>query len=282
LCIFVNIYMQHARPVLIDYPPGGLGNFIAQLRVGSVVDPDTIKKNSLSFHQRADNYDASWLAVARSDFRKRLAGPVERPVYDTVVAHSWGMAPEMARHMNNARIWNVQINDHRVPLILNRWLKAARGDVSYLSVKIRCPCIMRLKQYEVVKYINRVESWAFGKTDYQVEKVIMFDKFYGSLDLFFSQVIDINPDLDPEPIWRLFQRTQHPVLDRYQRYQDIVMAVDTGTSIKIPDQFTPLDHGLIAYMLENRFPDVNFSLPAQEHWFRDTSAINQHIETTTT
>lgn len=285
--------------ILIDYPPGGLGNFIAQVRINSLIDPDSIQPGSMSFHQRAGQnyyrheYDISWLGIAPMDRESRLSGPPEHCDHDTVLVHSWGQGHRIAQHMGCDGIWHVRVQHCRTALFLNWWLKASRGNIDALvqtdtiknhpriTADMPSTVLQRFACWYHVVHQHQWQPWVFSLPCYPVAKVVEFDRFYGTRSGFCRQIQEINPDIDSMSVYELFQRSQGPILQRLSDHDRVIRSIQQQEhAVAIPNSWTPIDHALLMYQLDQIYPGVDFLAPELPDWFQNTRQIRDILIST--
>ena len=183
--------------IFIDYPPGGLGHFIAQ-----VFTNNFSKEDHVSFHRiKSKSYDATLSQSSQELFLKKLTK--WQPKYPVSIGHSWG-AIDQLKNKVKCKIISVEVNQCWPELFLNVYNKAM---VDNLSAN-KNPSIA-----ECNNFYNYMLT-CFNVDNSLADIKINFDNFYGSKENFFNEIKKINPDADVNVVYNIFCTTQQPIIDR--------------------------------------------------------------------
>ena len=181
----------------IDYPPGGLGNFVAQVLTGQASNTQ-----ALCWHHSAQNYDIALVQPNADAFRAAAAS--WQPRASLAIGHSWGLI-DLIRQRGLTEIITVQVQHCWLELYVNLWTKAMPGvppeNSSHAMTRDECK--------RQLKHLPQTMSF----THYHSERTVCFDDFYGKKSDFLSAVEPLNSAVKPLHLLKHFRRTQAPVID---------------------------------------------------------------------
>jgi hypothetical protein len=177
--------------IIIDYPPGGLGNFAAQ-----VVTNTVINSGDPSFHKNPRAYDIQLVQPSQADFLNCLAQ--WQPKYPVAICHSYGAAAEIKKRVD-CRIISIQPVDNWLQLHVNKELKAVPQGRPVQN------------SYEWYYYapLSLKTTWAYPVVD----ELVNFDNFYLGPAEFDHNIQQLNPSAPSELLYRIFNQTQQAVTD---------------------------------------------------------------------
>jgi len=181
--------------IIVDYPPGGLGNFAAQVITGTVRDPGhaVFHKN---FHW--GYYDIQLVQPTQADFLHQLAQ--WQPQHSVAICHSHGAAAELRRY-RDARIISIRPVNRWLQLWLNRELKAVPSNTVQTTHSLKW-------HYHAIRCMKIQESYPID------HELLNFDNFYSGSEGFRHNIQQLSPQADCDGLYDLFNRTQRPILDR--------------------------------------------------------------------
>lgn len=258
--------------IIVDYPPGGLGHFIAQVKL-NLIDNHTYPLSFHSMYNLRYDYDIELIVDSKKKFLERLSQ--WEPKKTLSVCHSWGNA-KLLKQTFNCQVWQVLVDQSLIYLHLNRLMKAAGwNDTIDKDLFDRFKSgfksgtdagIKRLWYFNSLKYLQ-LSPWR------DADLVIKFDDFYKDQNSFAETISKINPNADIEAIYNAFLKSQTPIIDRVNRYTNVVEAIKQGDKIAIDDDFCLLDHSLLIWMLSTIYPNKDFTNMNSESWFSNTDQI---------
>jgi hypothetical protein len=169
--------------VIIDYTPGGLGNFAAQVVTGTAKDP-----GGPSFHNNwrweSCAYDIQLVCRSQQEFLQRLAQ--WRPTHSVAICHSHGAGAELKR-LTDSRIISIRPVNRWLQLYLNRHLKA----VPLNTVPVE-------QSYD---WHYRAIYWMKINESYSIDhELLNFDNFYSGPDEFRHTIQQLNPLADSDQL----------------------------------------------------------------------------------
>jgi len=182
--------------VIINYSPGGLGNFAAQVVTGTVTDPGNSSFHT-NFHS-GSAYDIQLVPQkTQAEFLHSLAE--WRPTRPVAICHSYGAAAELERY-TDSRIISIRPVNRWLQLFLNRELKAVHQDVVP-------PARSYEWYYQAIRWMKIHESYPIN------HELVNFDNFYSGPELFRRTIQQLNPQADSDQLYHLFNQTQQPIRD---------------------------------------------------------------------
>jgi hypothetical protein len=248
--------------IIIDYPPGGLGNFLAQ-----VITHTKMNADHLSFHQTPGDYDRLVLESA-TEFVN--AWPNFIINHSVVVIHSFGHLYLVRKRFPQARIIQVVVNNEISIYMNNMYRKACEDNPNSDSTLHE----YLIKHYGQDTQPTRRENYALSylyflnNKDYHntvnplADVIINFDNLYQDFNSFQLELDKITSN-NLEPLFELFVKTQDPIITRTKMYRGIINGIKTYK--ECADQFDTIDHGLLAGMLQDKYKK-EFFLPNQEEF----------------
>ena len=198
--------------IIIDYPPGGLGNFVAQIITNTVENI-----NHVSFHRNWEtidkHYDIQLVQRSKELFLSVLN--TWKPKHRLAIAHGFGAIHEVKNRVN-CEIISIRPVNNWLQLFLNKEMKAAADD--------------RLRSEQQTTYDFYCRTYANIKAicDWPVVgKFVNFDDFYQGQEKFYQLVHELNPNADAEKIYEIFCVTQKPILDKLEYLKQLSITNDS-------------------------------------------------------
>ena len=179
--------------IIVDYPPGGLGNFIAQILTNTVRNPKHV-----SFHRNIASYDIKLLKNSDKEFLSVLES--WKPKGTVAISHSFG-AIGAAKTRFDCKIISVRAKQYWPQLYLNLYMKASADDPYHQENSY---------EWYYRRYQNLINTWSYP----EVDEILNFDEFYQDATKFYQVVTKLNPKADAHKIYDIFCTTQKPVLDK--------------------------------------------------------------------
>lgn len=190
--------------IFVDYPPGGLGNFVAQILTNNISH-----ENHVSFHRsKTQTYDAVLSQSSRELFLKTL--DKWRPQHQVCIGHSWGAVDHLKRK-HDCRVYSIRVGQCWPELFLNVYNKAMVDN----ATANKHPSVDDCDNF--YNYMLRMFDFDRSMTDITID----FDSFYGSRDQFLYQVNLINPEADGAAVYNKFCITQQLIVDRLKYLKDL-------------------------------------------------------------
>lgn len=259
--------------IIIDYPPGGLGNFVAQ------VITDSIDYNSpnLSFHSTTNRDVINLeLLVEEELFLQKVATWL--PTTEICLAHSHGHLDKLIEKVT-AIYYQVVVSEKIEIYILNQQLKAVASMANGKEY---------MQEY-IEKHFDSAEPWQYRENFYlqylwlktpsyintpnKQANIVYFDNFYKDQLAFYEEIKKINKDIDVHKVYNKFIQSQRFLLDKISLYDSIILAVRQGINKTIPKDLSMIDQGIISGMLSDQYKNIEFQLPNNNNWFSDTNEI---------
>lgn len=247
--------------IIIDYPPGGLGNFLAQV-VTNTID---LNYQQPSFHRNRNTYDTLSLDTP-SDFAQ--AWPDFVPTSDVFVIHSFGQLDLVRRRYPQSTIIQVVVGKE-IAIYMNNMYRKACADNSmtestlhkYLIQHYGADSTATRRENYALSYLHFLHNQDYHNTpsDY-ADIIINFDNLYQGFERFQLEINKIKHN-DIPSIFKVFVETQNIIISRTKLYQDIVNG--TKNYQECAEHFDTIDHGLLAGMLQDKY-NQEFFLPNQE------------------
>ena len=219
---------------IIDYTPGGLGNFIGQIFSNSIST-----SGHLSFHRNQGNYGTE-LVTHQHIFAERAPNWI--PSTPVNICHSWGQLDLIS--YRPIEKWQVYVDQQHLYLFYNFYLKAH-------ATFIKLPEDHWHKQSAKSQSDHKIlpsRKWATGimhnlyhkwptKPNSAADKLIRFDDFYDSKQSFFNVVQSLNPTLSLtlDEIWNIWTTSQQPIFDAVNR-------------VRSRSNLTEIDLGVVDYL----------------------------------
>ena len=267
-----------ANKIIIDYPPGGLGNFVAQVYTNTV------------------SFDAASPVFHQSKVRKYWPPLSGRPnqvpellrlirsntlIEDVAVCHTHGHS-EILADLEGVEIWNVLVVEYFPMLFLNKQAKA-NADLSILD-----RIYQRKKAATLWGCLTDLERESFMREylyDFKLhtrvqpaDRYIQFDNFYKSPEDCKMEIEKINHSADSRAISQIFYKSQESLIRRYNNLTVLLEQISNNTSTDL-STLPVLDQAMIAAMLTQKYPQVDWLLAHQQTWFKNTSEISHIINT---
>ena len=210
--------------IIIDYPPGGLGNFVAQ------VITDTLKDSEhSSFHRILyPIYDIKLVQKSKELFQSLAKD--WKPKHSVAVVHSYGDLQTLndLKKKFNAKIFTIRPFDNWPQLFLNCEEKATADNKENKN-----------RNWSSNEYYNHFQNlktnWGYSAID----EILNFDNFYKDELIFCQTLKNLNPSADFQKIYKIFQKTQMPLIDKLQQ---IIQASKSKQNFK---NLSALDQALI-------------------------------------
>ena len=215
--------------IIVDYPPGGLGNFAAQ-----VITDTVINTGQPSFHNNHSResraYDIQLVCRSQQEFLHRLAE--WQPTHSVAICHSHGAVAELKRY-TNYRIISIRPVKRWLQLYLNKQLKA--------MPQATMPAAQSYDwHYRAIESMKTQESYSID------HELLNFDHFYSGPEQFRHTIQQLNPLADSDGLYHLFNQTQQPILDQIAQLEQLA---ESGRAIQ---HRTNLEQALIAWIRQDR------------------------------
>ena len=262
--------------IVIDYPPGGLGNFVAQ------VYTDTVSPNVFSHIFHRNKIRKYWPPLTkRPDQVLELLSRIRSKtlVEDVAVCHTHGHS-EILSGLDGVEIWSISVTEKFPILFLNKQLKANAN----LSVtdrnnsRIQAPWA----QFGCSERETLVREYLYDfKLHTRVQpadKYINFDNFYKSPEDCKAEIEKINTQIDSQSVCQIFYKSQQLIIDRYNKLIGILDQISNNTSADL-STLPVLDQAMIAAILTQRYTQMDWILGNQQTWFNNTLEISNIINT---
>lgn len=238
--------------IIIDYPPGGLGNFLAQCAQGSINENSI---DNLSFHN-------SWMSITydyhlvdkEQEFFAKL--PLHKPTSDLVICHSWGRLSFVREKYPDSYIVQVIVKD-RVDIYLNNLYRKTYKDEEeflmatseYLTRHWDKTSFSSARRIDIAsRYIRStmtsLERWHHSP-DPLADAYINFDNLYQDIESMSTELKKIGSKTGAEAAWNILQKTQKTILDKVKLYPLILN--NLSEMDKNPD-LDDIDKGIIIGM----------------------------------
>ena len=263
--------------IVIDYPPGGLGNFVAQVITNSINYDDS----NLSFHRTTttakDIIDSELTVDSEESFLQNIT--TWASTAEVCLIHSYGQLDKLIEKVNSSIYYQIVVSKKIEIYILNQYLKALADN----------PNGEKYMQDYVEKYFGSAEPWQYREHVYlqyhwlktpsyvntpnKQANIIYFDNFYKDQNSFCKEIKKINRDIDVNKVYNKFIQTQRFLLDKINLYDSIILAVAQGSNKTIPENLSMIDQGIISGMLSDQYKNIEFQLPNNNNWFNNTDEI---------
>jgi hypothetical protein len=201
--------------IIVDYPPGGLGNFAAQ-----VITDTVFNCGHPSFHENHKAYDIQLVQKTQADFLDCLAQ--WQPEYPVAICHSYGNTTEIKNRVD-CRIISIQPVNNWLQLWVNKELKAVPKNA-----------VQTTQSYEW--YYHALSGFKNMWEDLTVDELVNFDNFYLGPEEFYHNIQQLNPAADAEYIYDIFVNTQQPILDRMAKLKQLAESDQDITQLPCFDQ----------------------------------------------
>lgn len=251
--------------IFIDYPPGGLGNFLAQILTNNSELSDT----HASFHRSLKKEYSSLTPESSEQFCRQITSFV--PKHEVTVTHSFGNINELRNRWPSATIVQVVARQEIAILLNNMWRKAA-VDNPNSEKTLSNRLIQHYKKNTVAtqrenyarSYLYFKQNAGYHNTRHPLTDIeINFDSLYQGPYLMHTELIKIKTDIDISKINKVFQLTQQPIIQKNNLYKELISGSITWDQSK--HYFDTIDHGLICGMLQEKH-NKEFFLPNQDHF----------------
>ena len=189
--------------IVIDYMPGGLGNFIAQVITGFSFDR---KRTVASFHHGDVNYDIQLVQRSPDAFREKIVN--WKPQYPIAIAHTWNQTELLRKHID-CKLYSVVVREKWIELMMNWYLKAVKSDPLYYQ--------RGDNYYNAFQHFSAYSNWS-------ADAYIEFDNFYKTKDLFVLEIQKLNPNADADKIYDYFCQTQRPIIGHINFLKNYIAA----------------------------------------------------------
>lgn len=258
-----------APNVLIDYPPGGLGNFIAQIFTNSI----DLNLFYLAYHSTQDrNYDDSLISSTKEEFLSKLK--TWEPTSTVTIIHSFGTLDSFNF---SGKVYQVVVEDDMISYILAQQIKtgAINGDSlkNYIEQNYGTFSNSTVRENYAYQYqYLRSNKTFINSASSRADVIISFDNFYKDEKSFIAEVKKINPSIETERLYEHFITTQMPIVERKNLYLKILDCIKKNVIFDMPN-LSIIDQGILSGLLNELYPIVEWQLPNQEDWFTNTKEI---------
>lgn len=237
--------------IIIDYPPGGLGHFLAQCVRGTIIE-DAI--GHLSFHDREDPAYDYFLADSKESFFEKL--PLHEPTSDLMICHSWGQLASIKKKYPDSYIVQVVVKDRIDIHINNVYRKAVRGSKKSIleffehlnqhwdRVSVSSATRVDIALRYVRSAMASMEHWYYAP-DPSADAHIIFDNLYLDIESMDKELKKIGSKSDTRVAWNVLQRTQKLILDKVKLYP---MVLNNLSEIDQNPNLDDIDKGIIIGM----------------------------------
>jgi hypothetical protein len=269
---------------VLDYPPGGLGNFIAQV----LVNDNIVSSDNLSFH---DNQNKHKWYVSLQDasiddsidalitLKEKLKDP--NLIGKLVIVHTYKHTHELL-NVPNIKLYQVIIQEYGTILFYNKHLKVynhfggnpKKTHIIKKNWNTNEPWVERECSVLELKYQQSISNTPTIGVDHHIN----FDNFYKNKDSFMHEVQRLNPLADVERLYRIFCDSQEPILNKLQLVNGIINTIKQGIDTDI-SHLEPLDQAVVAGLLNNEYKNFEWQLPNKNTWFQSTGEIINIINT---
>lgn len=251
--------------IFIDYPPGGLGNFLAQILTNQL---DMFSQH-MSFHRNPKKLYSVLTPESGEQFCQQIRSFV--PAHEVSVIHSFGNLDQIRIRWPSATIVQIVVRQEIAILLNNMWRKAAADNPNSeetLSKRLiqyyNKDTVATRRENYALNYLYFKQTAGYHNTRHACTDIeINFDNLYQGIDLMFAELFKVKEDVDVEKIYPVFQLTQKPIIEKNKLYKDLVAGSVAWQKIK--HNFDTIDHGLICGMLQEKYAR-EFFLPNQEHF----------------
>ena len=251
--------------IFIDYPPGGLGNFLAQI----LTTDGELSDKHISFHRMKGKKYSALTPESSEQFCQQIK--TFAPSNEVTVTHSFGNINELRTRWPHATIIQVVARQEIAILLNNMWRKAA-GDNPNSETTLSNRLMQHYKKDTVairrenyaLSYLYFKQNAGYHNTRHPMTDIeIDFDNLYQGPDLMHMELLKIKKDVAITKINKVFQSTQHLIIQKNNLYKELVAGSISWEQSK--HYFDTIDHGLICGMLQEKH-NKEFFLPNQDHF----------------
>jgi hypothetical protein len=251
--------------IFIDYPPGGLGHFLAQI----LTTDDELPDNHISFHRNLKKKYSALTLESSEQFCQQIKSFV--PSNEVTVTHSFGNINELRTRWPSATIIQVVARQEIAILLNNMWRKAAAANPNSettLSNRLiqhykKDTVAIRREDY-ALSYLYFKQNAGYHNTRHPMTDIeINFDNLYQGPYFMHTELLKIKKEVDITKIDKVFQTTQQPIIQKNNLYKELVAESISWEQHK--HYFDTIDHGLICGMLQEKH-NREFFLPNQDHF----------------
>ena len=269
---------------MLDFPPGGLGNFIAQVLVNDII----VSSDSLAFHDNQNKQ--KWYVSLQDDsiddsidkliiLQEKLKDPTL--IGKLVIVHTYEHTKELL-NVPNIKLYQVIVQEYGTILFYNKHLKVYKH-IGSNPKKIHIieknwntnePWVEREFLVLELKYQQSISNTPTVGVDHHIN----FDNFYKNKDSFIHEVQRLNPIADVKKLYNIFCESQAPVLAKLQLVTGIVDSIKQGIDVDL-SSLEMLDQAVVAGLLNNEYKNFEWQLPNKNTWFQSTGEIINIINT---
>jgi len=251
--------------IFIDYPPGGLGNFLAQV----ITSNGEVFDKHLSFHHSVKKQYSALIPNSPEQFCRQIKSFV--PSHEVTVVHSYGHINELRTRWPSATIIQVVARQEIAILLNNMWRKAAVENPNLetaLSNRLikyyKKDTVATRRENYALSYLHFKQNSGYHNTLHPLADIeINFDNLYQDSNLMHAELSKIKKDNDITKIYKVFQSTQQSIIQKNNLYKELVAETISWEQCK--HNFDTLDHGIICGMLQEKH-NKEFFLPDQDHF----------------
>ena len=249
--------------IVVDYPPGGLGNFIAQIYTNTVLTHE----GSTTFHRnKIQNYWPQRPKTANNLAELMDLIRTKSLVEDIAICHTHGNS-EILVGLDGILLWLVVVDEYFPILFLNKQLKA-KASMAVGNLVDNTDRVSIIHEY--------LHDFKLHTRLRHADRYILFDNFYKGQNECIAEINKINPDADADNVYQIFSRSQNPIVNRYNKLKSMIELIDNNTAEDLSTLST-LDQGIISAMLTQKYPQIDWALNHQANWFQNTAEISQII-----
>lgn len=258
--------------VVIDFPPGGLGHFLARVLNN---DYDFQAGSLGEFHSQKHNYES--VTSSKENFEKTFEHSDKTK--NIICLHNFNNI-DLRSYFPNHKLVNVYL-DNRLDVFTNNFYYKAIGSDHTTKIKF----LSSIK----IKYLNspnpireefcNFHSW-IPSSDWAKQKLnyinIPFSCFYNysKLNELFNACGFLIPNNFKE-IHNDFLVKQSVILNKSAEYSKILESISNRTSYKIPQYFTDVDFGIVSSMIYKLTGKDVINLTSY-NWFTDSLEIIEY------
>lgn len=258
--------------VVIDFPPGGLGHFLAR-----VLNNDYDFQSGLlgEFHSQQHSYESA--TSSKEDFEKTFESSNKNK--NVICLHNFNNT-DLRSYFPNHKLINIFLDDMLEVFTNNFYYKAIGSnkttkknflsDIESKYANSFAP--IREEFYNFCSWLPN-SDWTKQKLNY-INLPFSHVYNYDRLKELFDSCELLVPNNFKE-IHDDFLLKQSGVLHKFSQYSEILKCISNRTSYKIPQEFNDVDFGIISSMIYKSTGKDVINLQSK-NWFTDTLDIIEY------
>ena len=256
--------------VVIDFPPGGCGHFLARL----LNDEYSFEVGERGeYHSLHHEYNS--ITTTKENFKTEFVKNISSD-QNVICLHNFDNFP-LEKFYPDHKLINIYIDGMYNVFVKNFYMKAISSHDRVLDNYHRdnkekfqnSPCPLREEFYCFYSWVQ-TSDWAKEKTDYIN---LPFSYIY-QVDILKKFLIDYGFTI-PNNFLKIhedFMIAQQSILNITEIYNNIIEAIESHKNLKIPEFFTDVDRGIVSAMIYQKL-NIDLLNVHSIEWFSDTKQI---------